>query len=212
MTTAFVPACLIIFARYPEAGKVKTRLMPAVGAEAAAAIYRQMAELTLAQARALVDVRPVSIQVWFTGGHADALPQWLGEDLTYQPQPEGDLGDRLSQAFCTAFDQGHTAVIAIGTDCPSLSTTLLNQGFEALQHHDLVLGPATDGGYYLIGLQRSRPELFQDIAWSTAGVLQQTKTIAAKLGLTHFHLPTLTDVDNPEDLEIWEQVKLTRNR
>jgi len=100
------PDCLIIFARYPAAGQVKTRLIPAVGAVGAAVIYRDMAEFTLGQARALAPLRRVALQVWFTGGNQPALQQWLGKDLTYQPQPQGGLGDRLAQAFTTVFDQG----------------------------------------------------------------------------------------------------------
>lgn len=204
--------CLIIFARYPEPGKVKTRLMPAVGAEGAARIYREMAEYTLAQARAAAQMKGVALQLWLTGGHRDALKPWLGQDISYHPQPEGELGDRLTFAFQSAFEAGYHAAIAIGTDCPSLDSYFLLQAFEALDNHDLVLGPATDGGYYLIGLQRPMPELFQGIAWSTANVLRQTEAIADGLGLTRYHLPSLTDVDTPEDLELWRQIKKTANR
>jgi hypothetical protein len=212
MSDSTSKACLIIFARYPQAGQVKTRLMPAVGGEGAAAIYREMAEFTLDQARGVAAKRAISVQVWFTGGRKDALQQWLGEDLTYAPQPEGNLGDRLLSAFRAAFEQGYGAAMAIGTDCPSLDTAILIQALEALQHHQLVLGPSTDGGYYLMGLRRSVPELFAGIAWSTDKVLQQTEAIAATLGLTQYRLPSLTDVDNPEDLEIWYQIKGNTNR
>jgi rSAM/selenodomain-associated transferase 1 len=203
------PNCLLIFARYPEPGKVKTRLMPAVGAEGAAQIYREMAEHTLTQARAVAQLNGIALQLWFTGGNRDALKQWLGTDIAYYPQPEGDLGDRLIFALQAAFAAGHRAVIAIGTDCPSLDSAVLLQAFEVLTNHDLVLGPATDGGYYLIGLQRPIPALFQNIPWSTAAVLQQTEAVADALGLTRYHLPSLTDVDHPEDLELWRQIKET---
>jgi len=209
MPTNVVPNCLIIFARYPEAGKVKTRLMPAVGPEGAARIYREMAEHTLNQARAAAQMQAMALQLWFTGGSQESLQHWLGQDLTYCPQPEGDLGDRLMFAFRSVFAAGHRAAIAIGTDCPALDSAFLLQAFEALTNHDLVLGPATDGGYYLIGLQRPIPELFQGIAWSTADVLRQTAAVADGLGLTRYHFLSLTDVDHPEDLELWRQIKET---
>ena len=201
--------CLIIFARYPEPGKVKTRLMPALGAEGAAHIYREMAEYTLNQARAAAQKSDIALQLWFTGGNQAALRHWLGQDLAYHAQPAEDLGARLIRAFQVAFDAGQQTAIAIGTDCPALDANLLIQAFEALANHELVLGPATDGGYYLIGLRRPMPELFRGIAWSTADVLSQTDAIADTLGLTRHYLPSLTDVDYPEDLKLWQQIKET---
>jgi rSAM/selenodomain-associated transferase 1 len=212
MPTNDIQNCLIIFARYPEPGQVKTRLIPALGAEGAARVYREMAEHTLNQAKKAAQTKGIALQLWFTGGDRETLRQWLGPDLTYSPQPEGDLGDRLTFAFQSAFQAKYQTAIAIGTDCPSLDTAFLLQAFKALDNHDVVLGPATDGGYYLIGLQRPRPELFLNIAWSTADVLRQTEAVADGLGLTRYHLPSLTDVDNPEDLELWRQIKETVNR
>jgi hypothetical protein len=204
--------CLLIFARYPEPGKVKTRLIPALGAEGAASVYREMAEHTSNQARAIAHMRGVSPQLWFTGGHDHALRTWLGDDLTYRSQPEGDLGHKLTYAFQSAFDEGHQAVAAIGTDCPSLDSATLLQAFEALKTYDLVLGPAADGGYYLIGLRHFIPELFKGIVWSTAQVLQQTEAIAKRLALTQYRLPSLTDVDYPEDVVLWQQIKTMTQR
>ncbi len=199
---------LIIFTRYPEAGKAKTRLIPALGPEGAAALYRQMAEHTLKQARSLQSRRPesVSVAIQFAGGSAAQMRDWLGGDLQYQPQSEGDLGDRMAQAFQAAFAARAGAAIVIGTDCPDLDAELLDQAFQKLQHHDLVLGPASDGGYYLIGLRRSIPDLFQGIAWSTATVLQRTVEIGNQLGLSIGLLPTRSDVDHPADLAIWQRV------
>lgn len=165
-----------------------------------------MSEHTLAQARSLQLRQPVSVEICFSGGSLDRMQAWLGQDFQYQPQGEGDLGDRMSQAFQAAFSQGSEAAIVIGTDCPDLDATLLETAFQQLQHHDLVLGAARDGGYYLIGLRRSQPELFQGIAWSTVAVRQQTVEIAEQLGLTIAILPTLSDVDYPADLEIWQRV------
>jgi uncharacterized protein len=194
-------ACLIIFTRYPEPGKVKTRLIPALGAAGAMALHQRMAEQTLAQARAFRAQQPCQIEVWFVGSDTALMQAWLGDDVTFQPQPEGDLGDRMRLAFQAAFRNGHIAVTLVGTDCPELSALLIQQSFEALQHQALTLGPAQDGGYYLIGLQYLIPELFAGIAWSTSDVLESTLRIADRLTITPTLLPTLRDIDVPEDLE-----------
>ena len=194
--------CLIIFTRYPQPSQVKTRLIPALGAAGAAALHQRMAEHTLAQARGLRQTRALSIQVWFAGSSTvTKMQEWLGTDVEYYVQPEGDLGDRMASVFKSVFNKGHTAAVIVGTDCPDLSTALLAQGFGALAQHELVLGPAIDGGYYLIGLRREAPELFEGIAWSTWEVLVQTLAIAQQLKLTPFLLTYLTDIDVPQDLE-----------
>lgn len=196
-----VPEQLIIFTRYPEAGKAKTRLISALGEAGAAALHRQMTERTIAQARLLQDRRAVSICVYFTGGTLAQMQHWLGYDLEYQPQHSGDLGERLSQAFQTAFEQGAESVIAIGTDCPSLSSEMLALAFSDLEVNSVVIGGATDGGYYLIGLNQFVPDIFQAIQWSTEIVYQQTLEIVKRLGLTIAEMPVLHDIDRPEDLQ-----------
>jgi uncharacterized protein len=198
---AVLQNCLIIFTRYPEPGKVKTRLIPALGDVGAATLHQRMAEHTLAQAKALRQNRNLSIEVWFTGGSIAQMQVWLGADVAYQLQPVGDLGDRMVSAFKSAFCKGHTAAVIVGTDCPDLSSALLKQSFEALERQELVLGPAIDGGYYLIGVRRFVPELFEGIAWSTAEVLEQTLEIAQQLDLAPVLLPYLSDIDRPQDLE-----------
>lgn len=201
---------LILFTRYPEPGKAKTRLIPALGAEAAAEIHRQMTEHTLAQVKPLQRSRPLTVEIWFAGGDRTRMQNWLGSDITYQLQPEGDLGDRMAQAFQRAFDGGMKTAIIIGTDCPELTDALLTEAFQALQQTDVVLGPAADGGYYLIGLRRLVPKLFKTIAWSTDRVFQQTVDIANNLNLSLTTLPTLTDVDRPDDLLVWKRVLMTQ--
>lgn len=200
--------CLMIMARYPTPGAAKTRLIPALGVLGAAQVYRQLAERMVAQARPL-QTEGVAVAVWYTGAEAEEMAQWLGDDLTYCPQPGGDLGDRLTAAFQWAFDQGHRRVLIVGTDCPDVTTDLLRQGFAQLGTVPLVLGPACDGGYYLLGLTQPQPTLFQGITWSTSVVLTQTVAAAAALGLVPLYLPTLTDIDRPEDLAAWERICLT---
>jgi len=198
---------LIIFTRYPEPGKTKTRLIPALGKEGAAMLQRQMTEQKLAQAKKLQTYFPLSLEIHFAGGNEQLMQEWLGSNITYKRQNEGDIGCRMTSAFHESFQTGMKQVVLIGTDCPELDTKLMNQAFEALIQHDLVLGPALDGGYYLIGLNRFIPELFTGISWSTAEVLSQTLSIAQKLELTVAFLPTLSDVDRPEDLAIWNANK-----
>lgn len=192
--------CLIIFTRYPEPGKTKTRLIPALGAEGAATLQRQMTEHTLDQVKELQAKRLVSVEVYFVGGNQQLMQSWLGTSVIYRQQGDGDLGRRMAIAFQTALEAGKQRVVVIGTDCPDLKAEVMVKAFHALEQHDLVLGPAQDGGYYLIGLCRLIPELFTGISWSTAEVLQQTMSIAQRLELAVAYLPRLSDVDRPEDL------------
>ncbi|MFH7241399.1 MAG: TIGR04282 family arsenosugar biosynthesis glycosyltransferase [Spirulina sp.] len=195
------PACVLVFARYPTPGQAKTRLIPALGPEGAAQLYRWLAERVIAQARSLQRQGLVDIALWHSGATAETMGDWLGQDLIYCAQPEGDLGHRLATAMDWAFNQGYESALVIGTDCPDLDAAILNQGLESLAAGvDLVLGPAQDGGYYLLGLTAPQPTLFEGIAWSTSTVLAQTKAQAQRLHLTVADLPILTDIDTPEDL------------
>ncbi|WP_193198349.1 TIGR04282 family arsenosugar biosynthesis glycosyltransferase [Nostoc sp. MG11] len=196
---------LVIFTRYPEPGKTKTRLIPALGTIGAANLQRQMTEYTIFQVRELQKVAAISVEVRFAGGDLQLMQDWLGLGLVYQPQGEGDLGSRMARSLFDAFESGAKEVMIIGTDCPGVNAQILAIAFEQLQAFDLVLGPAIDGGYYLIGLRQPIPELFVNIEWGTAQVFQKTVEIAQLLNLSPVYLPTLADVDRPEDLPIWEQ-------
>ncbi len=196
---------LIIFTRYPEPGKTKTRLIPALGTEGAAELQRQMTEHTLFQVQQLQKTTTVSVEVRFAGGNFELMQNWLGIGLVYQSQGEGDLGKRMERSLLNAFVAGAQSVVIIGTDCPGVNAQILAKAFVELQQCDLVLGPAIDGGYYLIGLRRPVPELFININWGTVQVLKQTVDIAHQLNLSIIYLPTLADVDRPEDLLIWEK-------
>jgi uncharacterized protein len=199
---------LIVFTRYPIPGKTKTRLIPALGEAGAANLHRQMTEHTLAQVRQL-RADGVAIEIHYAGIQSDReLADWLGADLVYRGQGDGDLGDRMARSMKTAVEAGYDRVIIIGTDCPGLTTDILQLAFEQLHDRDLVLGPAIDGGYYLIGLRRFMPELFVGISWGTSMVRQQTIEIAIELGLSMGDLPLLADIDRPEDLPIWEQLQI----
>ncbi|AFZ27664.1 hypothetical protein Cylst_5664 [Cylindrospermum stagnale PCC 7417] len=196
---------LIVFTRYPEPGKTKTRLIPALGNVGAANLQRQMTEHTIFQVKELQKTTALSVEVRFAGGDLQLMQDWLGLGLVYQSQGGGDLGERMMRSLLDAFQSGAEQVIIIGSDCPGLSEQILATAFEQLQVFDLVLGPAIDGGYYLIGLRQPMPELFMNIAWGTAQVCQKTVDIALELNLSLIYLPPLADVDRPEDLQIWHQ-------
>jgi hypothetical protein len=202
--------CLIVFTRYPEPGKTKTRLIPALGADGAAALQKQMTEHTLATIRQVKrQGLSVMVDVRFAGGNPSLMQAWLGLQWDYTPQGEGDLGDRLSRAFQDAFSRGATSVLAIGIDCPDITAEILAEAISRLELTDMVLGPAEDGGYYLIGLSRFIPEVFQDIDWGTENVRRQTLDWVKRLGLDAAQLSVLADVDRPEDVQIWERAFAT---
>ena len=191
---------LIVFTRYPEPGITKTRLIPVLGKAGAANLHRLMAQRTIARALSLQKSRRLSVEIHHTGGSQQQMQDWLGTDLIYQNQIDGDLGARMAAAFQNSFDSGVDKVAIIGTDCPDLKAEILAQAFDRLSDRDLVLGPAKDGGYYLIGLRRSIPELFDGINWGTSEVFASTRAIAQNLGLNIAVLPILADIDRPEDL------------
>ena len=181
---------LLIFARLPKAGANKTRLIPALGAENATLVYRQLVERTLSQARQLANERGCQASVCYTGGPACEVRVAFGDDLAYCEQVGQSLGDRLQHATKSAFEAGARRVVVIGTDCPSLTSSDLTNAFEQLEAHDIVIGPAQDGGYYLIGLNAQRASLFADIDWSTSQVLEQTLHKTRELGLSAMGTPT----------------------
>ncbi|MBM3853850.1 MAG: DUF2064 domain-containing protein, partial [Verrucomicrobia bacterium] len=190
--------------KYPRAGAVKTRLMPVLGAARACALYRQLVDHTLTEVGAVVAPGGIDLEIRLAGAPDEtAARAWLGETRAIRAQGEGDLGARLERAVEAALAEGAPAVVVIGGDCPQLSAGHLESAFAALVHHEVVLGPATDGGYYLIGLRRSRPALFRGIAWGGPEVLAQTLTAAHALGLDVATLAPLSDLDVPEDLVRW---------
>ncbi|PSO49711.1 MAG: hypothetical protein BRC33_05830 [Cyanobacteria bacterium SW_9_44_58] len=188
---------IIIFTRYPEPGKTKTRLISALGEQGAAQLQKKLTEYTIKEVSQL----EADIRVYFSGGNEALMQDWLGNTYQYYPQSNGDLGERLITALEESFTPEIEKIVIIGIDCPELDAALINQAFQKLSSNDLVLGKAEDGGYYLIGLRHFLPELFQGIDWGTSFVLQQTVAIAETMGLAISYLPMLNDIDVPEDLE-----------
>lgn len=134
------------------------------------------------------------------------MRQWLGSDWNYAVQSGDDLGQRMDAALQEAWAAGSRQVLIIGTDCPDLQVAHLQQAVAALRTSDLVLGPAVDGGYYLVGLRAPRSELFENIAWGTDAVLRQTLDVARRLRLSVQQLAILPDVDEPEDLVVCRRI------
>ncbi len=186
---------LLIFVKNPQLGKVKTRLAATVGDRQALRIYLKLLERT----REVTLPLSCHKMVCYT-------PEVLSDDLWdnehYQKvqQAAGDLGERMQQAFAGGFAQGYQRISIIGSDCYELSTAVIEQAFAQLVTHDAVVGPSTDGGYYLLGMNRLHPALFSNKAWSTASVKEATVSDLDQLGLRWSELPTLTDVDEEDDL------------
>ena len=206
---------LIVFTRYPIPGSTKTRLIPALGAEGAADLQRQMTEHTLAAISSLISDE-ILLQVRYEGGEESDMKGWLGDAISFVPQGEGDLGDRMNSAFAGSFQEGFEKVVVIGTDCPSLDSEDVEEAFDLLEENTLVLGPATDGGYYLIGIRSDAPGwlyelVFENIPWGTNQVLNATVNALAETGLDVGLLDEKADVDEPEDLVHWEEALSTQD-
>ncbi len=196
---------LLVFLKSPRPGFVKTRLAERIGAEQACAVYRSLT------ADLLDNLRPYPhVELRIAPDEAvDAHADWLWAGWRCRGQGEGDLGRRLARAFEESFATGCRKVMAIGSDCPDMNGRHLTAGFERLATAALVLGPAKDGGYWLIGMNRCLPTLFEGIDWSSAKVLEQTLQRAAALGVQVAMLETLEDVD---DWESWQRYWQTRRR
>ena len=189
---------LLIFVKYPEPGKVKTRLRPGLSAEQAARISKAMAEdvVSLHTGTDLYDT-----VICFTPEEArQNLCSWLGGQARLMPQAGLDLGERQANAFRQAFEAGYTRAVIIGTDCIGITPEDVVRAFEALGGADIVVGPSEDGGYYLIGAGRPHEALFDNIDWSTEAVLGTLLDNAGRAGIAHNLLGVKYDVDSFEDV------------
>jgi len=183
---------VLVFEKNAILGQVKTRLASGMGELPALEIYKHLVQLTYS---ALEEV-PVPVWTFFSDFIPVSTNPIVENSFVQQGQ---DLGERMSNAFARTFESGRDKVVLIGTDCPTLQSHHLLQAFEALNHSDLVVGPATDGGYYLIGMKGKAAYLFERIAWSTSQVLSQTLHVASQHGLIVTLLPELDDIDTQED-------------
>lgn len=192
---------LIIFVRNPELGKVKTRIAAAIGNEPTLLIYKKLLAHTFA-----ITTKVAADKFVF---YADAIGEddlWQHEDFKKLQQQGTDLGARMRAAFEYVFTKGYERVCIIGSDCYALTTEGINDALGFLKSYDLVLGPATDGGYYLLGMSGGIKNIFEGINWSTDKVLMQTIAAATKQNDTYTLLPPLPDVDTINDVpQQWKE-------
>ena len=186
---------LVIFVKAPRPGSVKTRLARSIGASEACAAYRTLTERLL---RNLEKIRDVELRF----APDDAAPEiqgWRRKGWKNRPQGAGDLGERMQRAFAEAFAEGARTVVLIGSDCPAITREDIHDAWARLKQHDLVVGPAVDGGYWLIGLRAPRTELFNGMPWSTENVLGETLRRARAMNLSVDLLRILADIDTKRD-------------
>ncbi len=188
---------LIIFARNPVRGKVKTRLAATMGDDKALFIYQSLLEHTVQITQRL----PYDRYVFY----ADGISQndvWSDNLYLKKNQEGNDLGQRMLHAFDTLFQQGYQKIIIIGTDCFELSSSILSDAFTVLDGKEVVIGPSVDGGYYLLGMRQFFPFLFEEKAWSTDSVYSSTVQQLAMQNISYDLLPVLNDIDTEDD---WKQ-------
>jgi len=198
---------LCVFTRFPVPGETKTRLIPALGPKGAATLQREMTTHTMQTARRACTPVGRNTEVHFTGADEPQMREWLGPDVDFVAQADGDLGARMYFAVHRAFQSGTARVVIVGTDCPELTDLDIGQAFALLHSHDTVIGPTEDGGYYLIGLRKPVADLFVDVDWGTETVFESTMQIAEAADLRVGLLPTRRDVDLPEDLSVWREAE-----
>ena len=206
---------LMVMGRCPEPGRTKTRMIPELGPAGAAALQVEMTRHVLGWARA-VSGRGIEVEVRFDGGDKQKMRRWFGEGLQYVPQGDGDLGERMWRGFERAFGGGCDRVVVIGTDCPAMTDRVLSEAFDSLNDDDVVIVPATDGGYCLLGLRNragcdainsATKGLFEGIEWGGESVFSQTTAAAKRLGLSVRLMNEMEDIDRPEDLPLWDEAR-----
>ncbi len=196
---------LIIFVKAPVPGRVKTRLVPPLTYDQAAAMYRDWAASIYTS---LLKIPALSVEIAYEPHPDFPSPDWIktsSQEVPFFLQEGENLGERLKNAFHSVFKKGHSKGVIIGSDSPGLPTEYIRDAFSSLDNNDLVLGPTPDGGYYLIGLKdKIIPDLFRDIPWSSSTVLEKTLAQAKKHSLKTDLLPEYLDIDRPKDLESLE--------
>ena len=193
------PAAVLVFVRAPVAGRVKTRLAAEIGDAAALRVYRRLAEHAVSAALAVAP--PAAVRVHYTPTDAGpAVRAWLGDGPEYLPQAEGELGARLHQAFAEGFAAGFGRIVVVGSDLPELTAERIGRALAVLETEPAVLGPARDGGYWLLGLREMAAGAFDGMPWSTGRLLDATLARLRASGVEPALLETLADVDTADDL------------
>jgi uncharacterized protein len=209
-------AIVAVMARFPEPGHVKTRLVPALGAQGAAVLHRELAAHCVERMRPLQATGEARVEVHVDGGSPVAVRGWLGDWPHVVPQSGGDLGERLRVALARGLASGADVAAVVGSDCPSARATHVRAALGRLADHDVVVGPAEDGGYWLLGVRadaasRALPALFDGVGWGGSGVFEQTLERAGAASLSVAVADRLADIDRPDDLPLWEVERATRH-
>lgn len=192
---------LIIFAKFPEEGKVKTRLAEGIGKKKATQFYKLCAENLFDQA---TNISFTHTFLFFDPTSTkEKMKEWIKFDFEYHPQNNSDLGTRMAEAFKALFDKGVKKAVIVGTDVPDMNKIILEQAFDSLNKYDLVISPSPDGGYNLLGMKKLYLSLFENIEWSSSSVLSKTVDAAKKQNLTIKLLDQLIDIDTEKELLEW---------
>lgn len=194
----------MIFVKNPVPGNVKTRLAKDIGDEAATSVYEKLLEITRDASLGLSADR----WLWY-GDFVNHKDTWDEEHFEKKMQSGETLGDRMGHAFQTAFEAGFEKVVIIGSDCPEMNTDILQKAYEHLDQSEVVLGPASDGGYYLLGMRKFVP-VFEEKAWSTANVLASTIADLKKMGIRYELMDELSDIDTIIDLKKFPDIWYTK--
>jgi len=193
---------LIIYAKRPLPGYAKTRLGRTIGMEASAGVYARLLYTCLLDALEHLE-SDIEIELSLASHDDLSFFQTAFPELLVRPQAGEDLGERMANSFAQAFAEGAGAVVLAGSDIPGLDAATVRAALSALHQADVVIGPAQDGGYYLIGLNCPCPQLFENIAWSTDQVLIQTQERLRDRHLSAHYLPIRRDADEQDDWETW---------
>lgn len=194
---------IIVFAKLPVKGKVKTRLAKDTGVSFATSLYKVCVKHTF---NVLSEFNTSSVQIFLfypEGSEIKKIREWAGNKFSYYTQKGDNLGDKMYNAFKLIFEKGFKKVIIIGTDLPDINHEIIEEAFSYLETKDCVLGPSNDGGYYLLGFKKKTIDLFSDINWSSDSVLEKTEGKLTQIGATYFLLDEQIDIDTKEDLENW---------
>jgi rSAM/selenodomain-associated transferase 1 len=203
MASEKIDTAIIVFTKFPVEGKVKTRLAKNMGNKFAVSFYRVCAEHTFKE---LVKVKETGSELFLffsEENETEQVMKWVGNNFNYYSQQGADLGLKMYNAFDTVFKRGYKKVIIIGTDTPDVSMNIVQSAISVLDNYSVVIGPANDGGYYLLGFKSKLIDLFTGIEWSTDSVFDNTIKKLNNSKVNYFMLDELTDIDTLEDLQNW---------
>jgi len=206
-----IDSALIIFARFPEEGKVKTRLAIDFGDSFAAGFYKTCAEHTFNVAMNLDEKNTTSIIFCSDKSDLEKIKNWTGDKFRVEVQHGNNLGEKMMNAFNLVFSAGFKKATIIGTDLPGISAELILQANDYLLSYDFVIGPSKDGGYYLLAMKKLRNQIFSGINWGTSGVLHATKSKISSLGCSCYLMDEKYDVDTKDSLLNWMTIETDRD-